>query len=154
MSFETQLQALQITLPATPKPVFSYVPAVQTGNLIFVSGQTPKVDGKLSIQGKPGKDISIAQAQEAARIAILNCLAAVRSMTGSLDAIVRIVKVTGYVASPEGFGNQPTIIDGASQLLEDIFGAAGKHARAAIGVAELPGGAPVEIELIVEVQPA
>src|SRR5689334_5914193 len=148
MSFEERVRELGLTLPETPRPVANYVVAVQTGNLIFASGQTPTVQGKLTIGGKLGRDVTIEQGQEAARVAILNCLAEVRSITGTLDAIKRVVKLNGYVASAEGFIAQPQVINGASLLLEEIFGAVGKHARAAIGVAELPGGAPVEVELI------
>lgn len=151
MSFEARIQALGLTIPGTPRPVANYVPAVQAGNLIFSSGQTPTVEGKLVVQGKLGREISIEQGQEAARIALLNCLAAVRSITGSLDKITRIVKMHGYVASAEGFNAQPQVVNGASLLLEEIFGEHGKHARAALGVAELPGGAAVEIELIVAI---
>jgi enamine deaminase RidA (YjgF/YER057c/UK114 family) len=152
MSFEQRLQGLGLTLPATPRPVANYVPAVATGKLVFSSGQTPTVDGKLTIQGKLGDSVTIEQGQQAARVALLNCLAGVCSVTGSLDEIVRIVKLNGYVASAEGFGAQPQVINGASLLLEEIFGEAGKHARASLGLAELPGGAPVELELIVEVR--
>jgi enamine deaminase RidA (YjgF/YER057c/UK114 family) len=151
MSYEAQVKALGLSIPQTPRPAANYVPAVQSGNLIFASGQTPTVEGKLSVKGKLGREVSIEQGQQAARVALLNCLAAVRSITGSLDAIKRIVKLNGYVASAEGFGAQPQVVNGASLLLEEIFGDAGKHARASIGVAELPGGAPVEVELIVEV---
>jgi len=152
MSFEQRLQELGLTLPATPRPMANYVPAVATGKLVFSSGQTPTVDGKLTIQGKLGDSVTIEQGQQAARVALLNCLAGVRSVTGSLDEIVRIVKLNGYVASAEGFGAQPQVVNGASLLLEEIFGEAGKHARASLGMAELPGGAPVELELIVEVR--
>ena len=152
MSFEARIKELGLTLPETPRPVANYVPAVQTGNLIFVSGQVPKLAGQPSITGKLGREISIEQGQEAARIALLNSLSAMRSLTGTLDVVRRIVKLNGWVASAEGFGNQPQVVNGASLLLEEIFGEAGKHARAAIGVAELPFGAPVELELIVEVR--
>jgi enamine deaminase RidA (YjgF/YER057c/UK114 family) len=152
MSFEARVQELGFTLPETPRSVANYVPVVQVGNLLFVSGQTPTISGQLLMQGKLGRDISIEQGQEAARQALLNILAAVRSLTGTLDAITRIVKLNGWVASAEGFGSQPQVVNGASLLLEEIFGDAGKHARAAIGVAELPAGAPIELELIVEVQ--
>jgi enamine deaminase RidA (YjgF/YER057c/UK114 family) len=152
MSFEARVKELGLTIPELPRPAFSYVPAVRTGNLVYASGQTPSIAGKLTMQGKLGREISLEQGQEGARLCLLNCLAEVRSLTGSLDAIVRIVKVNGYVASVEGFTQQPAVINGASSLLEEIFGEAGKHARAAIGVAELPFGAPVEIEMIVEVR--
>ncbi len=153
MSIEARIKELGLTLPETPRPVANYVPAVQVGTLIFASGQTPTVSGKLLMKGKLGRDLSIEQGQEAARQALLNILAAVRSLTSTLDAIKRIVKLNGWVASAEGFGSQPQVVNGASLLLEKIFGEAGKHARAAIGVAELPSGAPVELELVVEVQP-
>lgn len=152
MSFEARIKELGLTLPETPRPVANYVPAVQVGNMIFVSGQVPTVAGQLLSKGKLGREISIEQGQEAARTALLNSLAAVRSLTGTLDVVRRIVKLNGWVASAEGFGNQPQVVNGASLLLEEIFGEAGKHARAAIGVAELPFGAPVELELVVEVR--
>lgn len=152
MSFEARIKELGLTLPETTRPVANYVPAVEVGNLIFVSGHVPTVGGQLHSKGKLGRELSIEQGQEAARVALLNSLSAVRSLTGSLDVVRRIVKLNGWVASAEGFGNQPQVINGASLLLEEIFGEAGKHARAAIGVAELPSGAPVELELIVEVQ--
>ncbi|HEX8037482.1 MAG: RidA family protein [Ktedonobacterales bacterium] len=153
MTFETRLRELGLTLPETPVPVAKFVPAVRTGNLIYVSGQIPTVAGALAMTGKLGREISVEQGQEAARVALLNALAAMRSVTGSLDAVRRIVKLNGWVASAEGFTSQPQVVNGASELLEEIFGEAGKHARAAIGVAELPSGVPVELELIVEVQP-
>jgi enamine deaminase RidA (YjgF/YER057c/UK114 family) len=152
MSFEARIKELDLTIPEPPRPVANYVLAVQAGNLVFVSGQLPLVSGQLLMHGKLGRDLSLEQGQEAARQALLNILAAVRSLTGTLDAITRIVKLNGWVASAEGFGNQPQVVNGASRLLEEIFGEAGKHARAAIGVAELPLGAPVELELIVEVR--
>ncbi|MGZ3599811.1 MAG: RidA family protein [Ktedonobacterales bacterium] len=153
MTFETRLRELGLTLPETPVPVAKFVPAVRTGNLIYVSGQIPTVAGALAMTGKLGREISVEQGQEVARVALLNALAAMRSVTGSLDAVRRIVKLNGWVASAEGFTSQPQVVNGASELLEEIFGEAGKHARAAIGVAELPSGVPVELELIVEVQP-
>src|SRR5438309_14765 len=147
MSFETRLQELGLTLPDAPPPAGNYVPAVQVGNLIFASGQIAIMSGQLLVKGKLGRDVSIEQGQEAARRALLNILAAVRSCTGTLDAVKRIVKLNGWVASAEGFGDQSQVVNEASRLLEEIFGEAGKHARAAIGVAELPLGAPVELEL-------
>jgi enamine deaminase RidA (YjgF/YER057c/UK114 family) len=152
MSFEARIKELDLTIPEPPRPVANFVLAVQVGNLVFVSGQLPMVSGQLLMNGKLGRDLSLEQGQEAARQALLNCLAAVRNLTGTLDAITRIVKLNGWVASAEGFGNQPQVVNGASLLLEEIFGEAGKHARAAIGVAELPLGGPVELELIVEVR--
>lgn len=151
MSFEHRLKQLGLELPPTPTPVANYVPAVRVGQFVYASGQTPTVEGKPIVTGKLGRELTVAQGQEAARLAVLNCLAQVRWLVGSLDAVDRIVKMTGYVASAEGFGDQPAVINGASLLLEDIFGEAGKHARAAVGVAELPALAPVEVELIVTV---
>ena len=124
------------------------VPAVRVERLIYASGQTPHRDGSLVFAGKLGRDIEVEVGSQAARLAALNCITQVRDLLGSLDHIERIARVTGYVASAEGFIEQAAVINGASELLEDIFGEAGKHARSAIGVAELPGGAAVEIELI------
>lgn len=153
MSFEARLVELGISLPPTPIPVANYVPAVRVGQLIFASGQTPTREGVLVVRGKVGAEVSIETAADAAAIALLNCLAEVRSVLESLDDVERIVKLNGYVASAPGFDAQPAVINGASLMLERIFGEAGRHARAAIGVAELPAGAPVEIELIVAVSP-
>ena len=152
MSYETRVRELGLTIPQTPKPVANYVPAVQVGNLIFASGQTPTMAGQLTVKGKLGDSVSIEEGQTAARLALLNVLAEIRSITGTLDAVERVVKLNGYVASASGFGDQPKVVNGASLLLEQIFGDAGKHARAAVGVAELPAGAPVEVELIVQVK--
>jgi len=149
-SAEARVRELGIQIPTLPPPVAIYVPAVRTGDLVFASGQTPTVDGVLQVQGKLGGEVSIEQGQQAARLAALNCVAEVRGLLGSLDRVARIVRLTGFVASATGFAQQPAVVNGASQLIEEIFGEAGRHARSAIGVAELPGGAPVEIELIVE----
>lgn len=152
MSAERRLADLGITVPTLPPPVASYVPAVRTGRLVFASGQTPTIDGVLQVRGKLGDGISVEEGHRAARLAALNCLAEVRGLLGSLDAVSRVVRLTGYVASAPGFGEQPAVMNGASQLIEEVFGEAGRHARSAIGVAELPFGAPVEVELIVEVR--
>ena len=149
-SAEARVRELGIRIPTLPPPVAIYVPAVRTGDLVFASGQTPTVDGVLQVQGKLGGEVSIEQGQQAARLAALNCVAEVRGLLGSLDRVARIVRLTGFVASATGFAQQPAVVNGASQLIEEVFGEAGRHARSAIGVAELPGGAPVEIELIVE----
>ena len=151
-SVEARLHELGIEVPTLPPPVAVYVPAVQAGNLIFASGQTSTIDGVLQVQGKLGDGISIEDGRHAARLAALNCVAEVRGLLGTLDRVARVVRLTGYVASAPGFGQQPAVINGASRLIEEIFGAAGRHARSAIGVAELPGGAPVEVELIIEVR--
>jgi len=152
MSAERRLADLGITVPTLPPPVASYVPAVRTGRLVFASGQTPTIGGVLQVRGKLGDGVSVEEGHRAARLAALNCLAEVRGLLGSLDAVSRVVRLTGYVASAPGFGEQPAVVNGASQLIEEVFGDAGRHARSAIGVAELPFGAPVEIELIVEVR--
>lgn len=147
-----RLAELNIQLPKAPKPAGAYVPAVITGNLIFASGQTPTVDGVLKYTGKVGREVSLEEAYEAARLSAINCLAEMEAVLGDLDRIKRIVKVTGYVASAEGFGLQPKVVNGASELLEGIFGENGRHARAAIGVSELPINAPVEVEIIAEIK--
>jgi enamine deaminase RidA (YjgF/YER057c/UK114 family) len=152
MSHEARIAELGIVVPTLPPPRYAYVPAVRAGNLVFASGQTPTVDGEPLALGKLGAEVSVERGIEAARLCVLNCLAEVRSLTGTLDAVERVVKMTGYVASAPGFGNQPAVINGASELLLELFGVAGQHARAAIGVAELPGNVPVEVELVVAVR--
>lgn len=152
MSVHERLAALGIEVPALSKPVAAYVPAVISGNLCYASGQTPTVNGVLQFKGKLGRDVSLEEGCQAARLAALNCVAELQGAVGSLERVKRIVKVNGYVASAEGFGEQPKVVNGASELLEAVFGERGKHARAAVGVAELPFGAPVEIELIAEVE--
>ncbi|MFX1821821.1 RidA family protein [Pseudarthrobacter sp. CC4] len=142
---------VDLELPSPPVPVANYVPVRQVGNLVFTAGQTPTRDGVLTISGKLGRELTIEQGQEASATAVLNCLAALKQHLGSLDRIVSVVSLTGYVASAEGFGDQPAVINGASLILEQAFGDKGRHARAAVGVAELPGLAPVEIAMIVEV---
>jgi enamine deaminase RidA (YjgF/YER057c/UK114 family) len=150
-AFETQLAALGLTLPAPPKPVATYVPCVQAGDLLFLSGMLPFRDGSLIMEGKLGRELTVEQGYEAAQMALLNALAVIRSHLGTLGKIRQVVRLVGFVASAEGFVQQPTVINGASDLLAKIFGSAGRHARAAVGVAELPLNAPVEIELIVQV---
>jgi len=151
MSIEKRLQELGITVPQAAKPVAAYAPAVRTGNLIFVSGQLPMVSGELKFKGILGRDIDVAQGYEAARICAINCLAAIKTIEPDLDRIVRIVKVTGFVNSIPESGDQPKVVNGASELLQSIFGEKGVHARAAIGMSGLPLGAAVEVEMIVEV---
>jgi enamine deaminase RidA (YjgF/YER057c/UK114 family) len=153
MSHEKRLAELGITLPEVAAPVAAYVPAVQTGNYIYTSGQLPFVDGALPATGKVGDGEGLISADDAAayaRTCALNALAAVRSVTGSLDAVSRIVKVVGFVASDASFTGQPAVINGASTVLGEIFGDAGVHARSAVGVAVLPLDSPVEVELVVE----
>jgi enamine deaminase RidA (YjgF/YER057c/UK114 family) len=147
-----RLAALGLTLPPVPAPVAAYVPAVRTGGFVYTSGQLPTVDGKLATAGKVGAEVSAADAAELARICALNALAAAAAAAGGLDAIGRIVKVTGFVASAPGFSGQPQVVNGASELLLEVFGADGRHARSAVGVAELPLNAPVEVELIAELR--
>ncbi len=145
-----RLGELGLTLPPVVAPVAAYVPAVRTGDLVFTSGQLPMVAGQLSAVGKVGAQVSPEQAKELARTCALNALAAVEALVG-LDAVVRIVKVVGFVASAPDFTGQPAVINGASELLGEVFGDSGRHARSAVGVACLPLDAPVEVELVVEV---
>lgn len=151
MSFDAKLKALNLELPMAPKPVANYVPVVRAGDLLFLSGVLPSRDGQLILTGKLGQGLTIEQGMEAAKVAALNALAIVRSEVGSLDKVKRIVKMVGHIASAPGFTDQPQVLNGASDLLVQIFGDAGKHARVAVGAAELPRQAPVEIELIVQV---
>lgn len=146
-----RLAALGLTLPPVAAPQAAYVPAVRTGNYVYVSGQLPLVDGKLQATGKVGDSVSAADAAGLARICALNAIAAAASMAGGVDAITRIVKVTGFVASAPSFTGQPQVINGASELFIEIFGDAGRHARSAVGLAVLPLDSPVEVELIAEV---
>ncbi len=154
MSFEQRLIDLGLTLPSPPKPVATYVPYVQVGNVLFLSGVIPSRNGQIVLQGKLGREYSTQEGYEATKLTLLNALANIRVALDSLDRVKRIVKMTGYVASHEGFSEQPAVINGASDLLVEIFGDAGRHARVAVGVAELPLGVPVELELIVEILPA
>ncbi len=151
MSIQQRLNELGITIPKI-EPRFNFVAGVQVGNLLFVSGQTPEVDGVMQYVGRLGAEIDVETGKKAARLAALNCLGEVQAVLGSLDYVERIVRVIGYVRSAEGFGEQPLVINGASDLLIEIFGEAGRHARAALGTSELPFGAPVELEMIVQVK--
>ena len=146
-----RLGELGIELPTVAPPAGAYVPAVRSGTLVYTSGQLPMVAGSLVTKGKVGAGVKPEQAKELARRCALNALAAVDALVG-IDSVVRVVKVVGYVASAEGFTGQPAVLNGASELLGEVFGDAGQHARSAVGVAELPMGAPVEVELIVEVR--
>lgn len=145
-----RLAELGISLPPVVAPAGSYQPAVRSGNQVYVSGQLPMVDGALPATGRVGEQVSPEQARQLAARCAVNALAAVDDLVG-LGAVVRIVKVTGFVASAPGFTGQPGVINGASDLLAEVFGEAGRHARSAVGVAELPLGTPVEVELIAEV---
>ncbi|GAA1727833.1 RidA family protein [Nonomuraea sp. AD125B] len=151
MTPEEKLTELGLTLPEVVKPVAAYVPAVRTGNLVYTSGQVPIVDGKPAGTGKLGAEVSLEQGYEMARICALNALAALKAEVGDLTKIVRIVKVVVFVASEPSFTDQPKVGNGASDLLGEVLGEAGKHARSAVGVAALPLNVPVEVELIAEV---
>jgi enamine deaminase RidA (YjgF/YER057c/UK114 family) len=146
-----RLAELGIILPAVAKPLAAYVPAVRTGTLVYTSGQLPLQAGDLTHIGKVGAEVTPEQAKVAARTCALNALAAIDALVG-IDAVIRIVKVVGFVASAPGFSGQPGVVNGASEMLGELFGDAGAHARSAVGVSELPLDAPVEVELIVEVR--
>ena len=148
----SRLAELGVTLPAVAAPLAAYVPAVRVGELIYSSGQLPIVDGRLLATGKVGDAVDLDQAAACARTAALNALAAVAAEAGNLDAIAQVIKVLVFVASAPDFTDQPQVGNGASQLLREVFGDAGRHARSAVGVAVLPLDAPVEVELIVRAQ--
>lgn len=149
MSIEQRISQLGIELPPPPKPVAAYVPALAINDWVYTAGQLPIVNGSLMYQGKLGNEISIEDGKQAARICVINALSAIKNVIGSLDRIVQIVKVVGFVNSAPGFTQQPAVINGASELLKEIFNQKGEHARSAVGVAELPLNSAVEIELIV-----
>jgi len=151
-AIEMKLNQLGLNLPDAPKPVAAYIPAKQTGNLVFTAGQLPMVNGELISKGLLGQDVEIDEANKAARICTLNALAAIKGVIGDLDRIKQIVRVVGYVASVPTFTQQPAVVNGASELLLEIFGENGKHARSAVGMAVLPLNASVEIELTVEIE--
>lgn len=152
MNHSEKLKQLGLAIPAAAKPVAAYVPAVRAGAFVYTSGQLPSTDGKLLAVGKLGADVDEKTGYQAARLCALNCLAAVESAVGSIDLIERIVKVVGFVNSAPGFTGQPQVVNGASELLGQIFGEAGQHARSAVGVSELPLNSPVEVELIVQLK--
>ena len=149
---ENRLSELGLVLPGAPKPVAAYIPAKQSGKLVFTAGQLPMVNGELISKGLLGQEVAIEDANKAARVCTLNALAAIKGVIGDLDRIKQIVRVVGYVASIPTFTQQPSVVNGASELLLEIFGNAGKHARSAVGMAVLPLNASVEIELTVEVE--
>ncbi|WP_035287208.1 RidA family protein [Actinokineospora spheciospongiae] len=151
MSWRAKLAELGVELPPVAPPAGSYVPAVRTGSLVFTAGQIPLVDGAVAATGKVGAEVSPEEAQRLARICALNALAAVDDLVG-IDEVVRVVRIVGFVASAEGFTGQPAVVNGASDLFTEVFGEQGRHARSAVGVAELPLGVPVEVELVVEVR--
>jgi len=150
MTAEQKLRELSIDLPAPARPVGAYVPSLRTGRLIFTAGQLPLAGGTLTAEGKVPTDVPVPDAQAAARTAALNALAAVRAEAGSLDAVTRVVRLNVFVNSAAGFTDHAQVADGASELLQQIFGDVGRHTRCAIGAAELPLNAPIELDLIVE----
>lgn len=149
-TISARLAELGIELPKVAAPVAAYVPSVRVGNQVWTSGQLPFVEGELPQVGKVGAEVSVEDAEGYARIAALNALAAVDALVG-IDNVTRVLKIVGFVASAEAFTGQPSVINGASNLMGEVFGEAGAHARSAVGVAELPLGSPVEVEIIVEV---
>ena len=151
MSAEKRLAELGLDLPDVVAPVAAYVPTARSGNLVWTSGQLPFVAGSLPATGKVGAEVDAESARDLARTCALNALAAIRAEIGDLDKVRRVVKVVGFVASDPAFTGQPAVVNGASELLGDVFGDAGRHARSAVGVAVLPLDAPVEVEVVVEV---
>nr|WP_101834140.1 RidA family protein [Frankia canadensis] len=149
-----RLAELGVTLPPVASPAGAYVPAVRDGDLVWTAGQLPIADGRLLATGLVGDQVTVEEAARLARVAALNALAAVASQADGIDGVVRIVKVVGFVASAPGFTGQPAVVNGASELFVEVFGAAGRHARSAIGAASLPLGAPVEIEVVARVAAA
>jgi enamine deaminase RidA (YjgF/YER057c/UK114 family) len=152
MRIEKKLAKLGLELPAPPQPVGNYLPAARVGNLVFTSGQTARIDGVRRYVGVVGQEVSQADAYLSARDAALNCLACVKEAVGSLDRVKRVVKVVGFVNAGRDFASQPAAINGASDLLEELFGGAGRHARSAVGLSSLPSNVSVEVELVVEVR--
>ena len=153
MGADARIKELGITLPLPGKPLGNYIPGVQVGNLLFLSGHGPEREGGPTVRGKLGRDLSIEEGYKVAREVGIKLLGSARSLLGSLDRVKRIVKVLGMVNSAEGFGAQPQVINGFSDLMVEVFGENGRHARSAVGMADLPMGIPVEIEMILEVEP-
>ena len=149
--FEEKLKQMGIEIPEPVKPLAAYIPAMQVGNLVMTSGQVPISDGSVKFQGKVGKDLTEEEGREAAKLCAINCLSAIKSVIGSLEKIKRVVKLTVFISSAEGFTAQPKVANGASEFIGEIFGEAGKHVRSAVGVSELPLNSAVEIEMIVEI---
>ena len=152
MGYEDKLKELGLSLPDVAKPVAAYVPAVKSGDYVYTSGQIPLVKGEVKYKGKLGQEFTVEDGYEAAKICALNCLAAVKSVAGSIDNVEKVVKIVGFVNSAAGFTDQPKVVNGASELVGKVFGAAGEHARSAVGVSELPLGVAVEVEMIVKVK--
>ncbi len=151
MRIEKRLESIGIVLPEPPEPVASYIPYRITGNLVYISGQDCRVNGELKYKGKVGKEVSEEEAYEAAKIAVIRCLSVLKSAIQDLDKVVKIINLHGYVNSAEGFTRQPMVINGASDLLVDVFEEKGKHSRCALSCNELPFNTPVEVEMIVEI---
>ena len=151
MSAEKKLKDLGITLPVPPQPIANYVRAVRVGNFLFVSGHGPYNDGKTKLAGKVGRELTVEEGYQAARNVGLNCLATVKAAVGDLDKVKQVVKLLGMVNCSEDFKDQPKVINGCSDLLVEVFGESGKHARSAVGVQALPNGIPVEIEMILDI---
>lgn len=154
MEVEARLRELGLSLPKPPQPVGSYLPAQRAGELLFLSGTTCYVNGHLLYKGRVGAELTVEEGYAAARQTMLNLLSVVKVTLGDLDRVERVVKVNGYVNSTPDFDNQPAVINGASELLEAVFGPRGKHARTSVGVSDLPGHIPVEIEMIVQIKPS
>lgn len=150
--FEEKIKQLGITIPDPVKPLAAYIPAMQVGNLVMTSGQVPIANGAVKFHGKVRRDLTEDEGRDAAKLCAINCLSAVKSVIGNLDKIKRVLKLTVFIASAEGFTAQPKVANGASEFIGEIFGEAGKHVRSAVGVSELPLNSAVEIEMIVEVK--
>ncbi|MBI2862770.1 MAG: RidA family protein [Chloroflexi bacterium] len=154
MGVRERLRELGLEIPMAPPPVANYISAIQSGSLLFTAGSLPRRDGAIVYAGCVGQELTAEEGYQAARLATLTCLGAIQGLLGDLERVIRIIKVTGYISSTPGFFDQPQVLNGASDLLVQIFGERGRHARSAVGVAQLPGNAAVEVELIIEVEPA
>lgn len=152
MNVEARLKELGIAIPEAAKPIAAYVPGVVAGNLLFISGQLPLAEGKLTMTGKLGRELQISEGRAAARQSAINCLAVMKNHIDNWEQVLQIVKITGYVQSADNFYDQAQVVNGASELLQEIFGEKGRHARAAVGVNNLPLNAPCEIEMIVMIK--
>ncbi|MFP4588845.1 MAG: RidA family protein [Candidatus Bipolaricaulota bacterium] len=151
-TIESRLKEKGIEIPTPPEPEGAYIPARQSGNMVFCSGQGPLKDGEFQYIGRVGDDLSVEEGYQAARICAINCLAEIKYLIGSLEKIEKVIKVRGFVRSAEDFGNQPEVVNGASELLQEVFGERGRHARAALGTSELPRNIPVEVEMVVSLK--
>jgi enamine deaminase RidA (YjgF/YER057c/UK114 family) len=148
---EKKINELGFTLPLAAKPLAAYIPGVRVNNLVYTSGQVPLLNGEIKFKGKVGRDLSEEDGKRAAEICALNCLSIIKDIAGDLNLVKRIIKLTVFISSAEGFTNQPEVANGASELIEKIFGEKGKHVRSAVGVSELPRNSAVEIEMIAEI---